>query len=82
MIIDYCEQEIVEEKMLVHIGFQFEDEPDSLYVAELSLDNDGYVSAWTLFFNGFDCKYTFRQEEKEHFIHYAQEQGISIRQKA
>lgn len=78
MIIDYCEQEIVEGKMQLHIGLQFEDEPDSLYVAELAVDDDGVVTEWKLFFNGFDCKYTFRPDEKEAFIHYAAEQGISI----
>lgn len=78
MIIDYCEQEIVEGKVQLHIGLQFEDEPESLYVAELAVDNEGVVTEWKLFFNGFDCKYTFRPDEKQAFIDYAAEQGISI----
>ncbi|BFT71335.1 hypothetical protein [Paenibacillus sp. P36] len=78
MIIDYCEQEIVEGKVQLHIGLQFEDEPDSLYVAELAVDDEGVVTEWKLFFNGFDCKYTFRPDEKEACIHYAAEQGITI----
>ena len=38
MIMDYCEQEILEGKVQLHIGLQFEDEPDSLYVAELEVE--------------------------------------------
>jgi hypothetical protein len=82
VIIDYCEQEIVEGRTHLHIGLQFEDEPDSLYVAELELNVDGRVRSWQLFFNGFDCKYAFRQEEKELLIHFAAEQGISIHPEA
>jgi hypothetical protein len=78
MIMDYCEQEITDGKSLLHIGLQFEDEPDSLYVAELELDEDGVVVRWELYFNGFDCKYNFRPTEKEAMIHYAAQQGITI----
>ncbi|OCT12447.1 hypothetical protein A8709_31980 [Paenibacillus pectinilyticus] len=80
MIMDYCEQEITEEKTLLHIGLQFEDEPDSLYVAELEIDEDGVVASWQLFFNGFDCKYNFRPSEKAEMMHYAAQQGITIRE--
>lgn len=80
MIMDYCEQEISEGQTLIHIGLQFEDEPDSLYVAELEVDEQGVVKHWQLFFNGFDCKYHFRPSEKEEMIHYAAQQGISIRE--
>lgn len=79
MIIDYCEQEITEGKMQLHIGLQFEDEPDSLYVAELSAGEDGVITAWSLFFNGFDCKYNFKPEEKAAMIRYAAEQGITVK---
>ncbi|MBP1962063.1 hypothetical protein [Paenibacillus aceris] len=79
MIMDYCEQEITDGKMQLHIGLQFEDEPDSLYVAELAVDDGGMVTEWKLFFNGFDCKYSFRSDEKEALIHYAAEQGIMIK---
>ncbi|MEW9699098.1 hypothetical protein [Paenibacillus sp. SI8] len=82
MVIDYCEEEIVEERTQLHIGLQFEDEPGSLYVAELELGVDESVSSWKLYFNGFDCKYTFRHEEKEQLIQYAAEQGIAIRMNA
>ncbi|NOU64458.1 hypothetical protein GC096_10500 [Paenibacillus sp. LMG 31461] len=80
MIMDYCEQEISEGQTFIHIGLQFEDEPDSLYVAELEVDDQGVVKHWQLFFNGFDCKYNFRPTEKEEMIHYAAQQGISIRE--
>ncbi|SDO08702.1 hypothetical protein SAMN04487897_10834 [Paenibacillus sp. yr247] len=78
MIMDYCEQEIVEDKVQLHIGLQFEDEPDSLYVAELQLSDDGIVREWKLFFNGFDCSYIFRPEEREALIRFAAEQGVTI----
>ncbi|MEC0230945.1 hypothetical protein [Paenibacillus alba] len=78
MIMDYCERGISEEMVQVHIGLQFEDEPDSLYVAELAVGDDGYVTEWKLFFNGFDCKYTFRPDEIEALIDYAGEHGIVI----
>ncbi|MDD9267541.1 hypothetical protein ACFPES_10950 [Paenibacillus sp. GCM10023248] len=78
MIFDYCEQEMTENGMQLHIGLQFEDEPDSLYVAELSAGADGTVTSWMLYFNGFDCKYSFKPEEKEALIRYAAEQGIPI----
>lgn len=78
MIMDYCEQEITDGKSLLHIGLQFEDEPDSLYVAELEVDENGVVVRWELYFNGFDCKYKFRPSEKEEMIHYAAQQGINI----
>ncbi|GFZ99222.1 hypothetical protein GCM10008018_51790 [Paenibacillus marchantiophytorum] len=78
MIMDYCEQDVIDGKVQLHIGLQFEDEPDSLYVAELAVADNGDVKAWTLFFNGFDCKYTFRPEEIEALIRYAAEHGITI----
>lgn len=81
MIMDYCEQEISEDQTLIHIGLQFEDEPDSLYVAELEVDVLGVVKSWQLFFNGFDCKYNFRPSEKEEMIHYAALQGITIHER-
>ena len=64
------------DKTLIHIGLQFEDEPDSLYVAELEVDDQGVVKQWQLFFNGFDCKYNFRPSEKEEMIHYAVNKGL------
>lgn len=79
MIMDYCEQEKLEDVTRIHIGLQFEDEPDSLYVAELEVDDQGVVKIWQLYFNGFDCKYKFRQEEKEEIIQYAGQEGITIR---
>ncbi|NOU99307.1 hypothetical protein [Paenibacillus planticolens] len=79
MIIDYCEQQKTDGQIQLHIGLQFEDEPDSLYVAELAVDNNGEVLEWKLFFNGFDCKYNFHSHEKEALIHYAAEQGIIIK---
>ncbi|MFC5447985.1 hypothetical protein [Paenibacillus aestuarii] len=78
MKFDYCEQEIADGQTLLHIGLQFEDEPDSLYVAELQLDGNARVSVWKLYYNGFDCGYPFKPEEKEQLIAYAAEQGIRI----
>ncbi|WNR42536.1 hypothetical protein [Paenibacillus roseipurpureus] len=80
MIKDYCEQEIIDGKAHIHIGLQFEDEPDSLYVAVLEGDEIGAVSRWQLFYNGFDCNYQFKPHEKEELIHYAAEQGITLRE--
>lgn len=80
MIMDYCEQEITEGKVQLHIGLQFEDEPDSLYVAELELGDNGVIREWKLFFNGFDCNYTFRPAEREALVRYAAEQGITIQE--
>ncbi|TXK83479.1 hypothetical protein [Paenibacillus sp. N3.4] len=73
MIMDYCEREIVDGRVHFHIGLQFEDEPDSLYVAELELKEDGSVQELKLYFNGFDCKYKFRPEESDALIRYAAE---------
>jgi hypothetical protein len=81
VIMDYCEQEMTEGKVQLHIGLQFEDEPDSLYVAELELGDNGVVSEWKLFFNGLDCNYTFRPAEKEALVLYAAEQGITIQER-
>ncbi|NRF89611.1 hypothetical protein HQN89_00980 [Paenibacillus frigoriresistens] len=81
MIMDYCEQEITEGRVQLHVGLQFEDEPDSLYVAELELEENGVVKEWKLFFNGFDCNYTFRPEERETLVLYAAEQGITIQER-
>ncbi|MFD0694934.1 hypothetical protein ACFQZT_12580 [Paenibacillus sp. GCM10027628] len=79
MIFDYCEKENTEGLTVLHIGLQFEDEPDALYVAVLELAEDDSVNDWKLFYNGFDCGYAFRPEEKAALIHYAAEQGISLR---
>jgi|GEM_PF-2368764 len=78
MTFDYCEQENADGQTLLHIGLQFEDEPDSLYVAELKMDGDGIISVWKLYFNGFDCSYSFKPEEKSQLIAYAAGQGVRI----
>jgi hypothetical protein len=80
VIMEYCEQEIAEGKVQHHIGLQIEDEPDSLYVAELEMGDECIVTEWKLFFNGFNCNYTFRPAEREALIRYAAEQGITIRE--
>jgi hypothetical protein len=65
VIIDYHEVEPDHNGGLsIHVGIQFEDEPESLYVVSISADKDAKVTSWQLLFNGFDCKYTFKAEEK------------------
>ncbi|MBP1988998.1 hypothetical protein [Paenibacillus eucommiae] len=65
MIIDYHEVERNGDELLIYIGIQFEDEPDSLYVVSITAGDDGTVKEWKLLYNGVDCKYTFKPEEKQ-----------------
>jgi hypothetical protein len=79
LIIDYHEAETEPDGELnIHVGIQFEDEPDSLYVIHISADVNGWVKAWTLLFNGVDCKYTFKPEEKEDVLARLSEDGMHL----
>jgi hypothetical protein len=79
LIIDYHEAETgPDDELNIHVGIQFEDEPDSLYVIHISADVNGWVKAWTLLFNGVDCKYTFKTEEKAEVLAHLSEDGILI----
>jgi hypothetical protein len=66
MKFDYCEFENKSEQtMEIDIGCRFEDEPDELYVIQISLQKDeGKVQELKLVFNRMDCKYVFKPEEK------------------
>jgi hypothetical protein len=67
MNFDYCELELVEaeggDRHLVAVGCRFEDEPDELYVIHLIVNRQGGIEELKLYFNGHDCKYTFKPEE-------------------
>jgi hypothetical protein len=79
LIIDYHEVEPSQEGGLsIHVGIQFEDEPDSLYVAHIRSDANGSVQEWKLFFNGFDCQYSFKKEEKAQLQERLSSDGIRI----
>lgn len=65
MIIDYHEVENgTGGEMNIYAGVQFEDEPDTLYVVNIIADSNGRVIEWKLLFNGFDCDYYFKENEK------------------
>ncbi|MCR8633889.1 hypothetical protein [Paenibacillus radicis (ex Xue et al. 2023)] len=65
MIFDYCELESIQSGQLTIIaGCRFADEPDELYVVQLDTLQDGTVQELGLYFNGNDCKYSFKQEER------------------
>lgn len=81
MIIDYYETEADGETLVVYVGVQFEDEPDALYVAELALVG-GIVRRWALHYNGLDCGYTFRPEEREQLCAYLTDKGVEARSEA
>jgi hypothetical protein len=79
LIIDYHEVETEPDGELnIHVGIQFEDEPDSLYVIQISADVNGWVRAWTLLYNGMDCKYSFKPEEKEEVLVRLSEDGMVL----
>jgi hypothetical protein len=79
LIIDYHEAETGPDgELSIHVGIQFEDEPDSLYVIHINADVNGWVKAWMLLFNGVDCKYTFKPEEKEEVRAHLSEDEILI----
>ncbi|UJF31218.1 hypothetical protein [Paenibacillus hexagrammi] len=78
MIIDYWEKDDSGSEPNIYVGLQFEDEPDSLYVAELILAEDRSIHKWGLLFNGFDCNYAFREEEKDQITTYLKSQGLEL----
>ncbi|MGG1551690.1 hypothetical protein [Paenibacillus ferrarius] len=77
MKLDYCEQEQQDGVVIAHVGLQFEDEPDSLYVARVEIGAEGAVRLWELYYNGFDCKYSFSEAEKAVLLAYMKEQGVA-----
>jgi hypothetical protein len=79
LIIDYHEAETEPDgELSIHVGIQFEDEPDSLYVIQICADVNGWVKEWTLLYNGVDCKYTFKPEEKEIVLARLSEDGMLL----
>ncbi|SEB67246.1 hypothetical protein [Paenibacillus sp. GP183] len=82
MIIDYHEAETKPDgELSIHVGIQFEDEPDSLYVIHISVDVNGWVKAWTLLYNGVDCKYNFKPEEKVKVLAHLSEAGMLLQER-
>jgi hypothetical protein len=77
VIIDYFETEHDDEDLLVRVGLQFEDEPGALYMALLTCQGTS-TSDMKLYYNGFDCKYAFKQEEKQLIKQYLMDQGLVI----
>ncbi|NOU97652.1 hypothetical protein GC093_31150 [Paenibacillus sp. LMG 31456] len=64
MIFDYYELESLQSGFLtIIVGCRFADEPDELYVIQLDTLQDGTVQELKLYFNGNDCKYTFKPDE-------------------
>jgi hypothetical protein len=79
LIIDYHEAETGPDgELSIHVGIQFEDEPDSLYVIHIDVDAKDSVKEWTLLFNGADCKYTFKPDEKDEVLTYLSQNAIVI----
>ncbi|WP_068775317.1 hypothetical protein [Paenibacillus sp. FJAT-26967] len=76
MIIDYHEVHPSEAYLNVTVGIHFEDEPDSYYVIDLYAAEDGLVTDMLLLYNGFQCKYTFKSEEKQAITAYLNEQKL------
>ncbi|MCU6795937.1 hypothetical protein OB236_27840 [Paenibacillus sp. WQ 127069] len=73
MKFDYCEFENESEQSVeIDIGCRFDDEPDELYVIQLILGKDGTSLGIKLLFNGLDCKYQFKPEEKTSIVSYIQ----------
>jgi hypothetical protein len=65
-------------ELIVHIGIQFEDEPDALYVVHITADSEAQVKDWQLLYNGFDCKYTFKSEEKYQLLNHLEQDGLKL----
>jgi hypothetical protein len=66
MKFDYCQFENGQDgSMTIFVGCSFEDEPDELYVIEICTQANGKAPhGLRLLFNGMDCKYSFKSEEK------------------
>jgi hypothetical protein len=74
MKFDYCNfEDGPDESLLIYIGSSFIDEPEELYVIELAALKNGKVLSMKLLFNGMDCKYSFKAEEKALIQTYVQE---------
>jgi hypothetical protein len=79
LIIDYHEAECSPDgELSIYAGIQFEDEADSLYVIHISADSSGQVKEWKLLFNGFDCNYVFKEDEKKELQNRLSQDGIFI----
>jgi hypothetical protein len=71
MNFDYCEFEKGSaQAMEIYIGCRFIDEPEELYVIHVSAHQDGNAKGLKLLFNGMDCKYSFKAEEKASIVDY------------
>ncbi|SFK93448.1 hypothetical protein SAMN03159341_102242 [Paenibacillus sp. 1_12] len=71
MKFDYCEFENESEQSIeIDMGCRFDDEPDELYVIQIMFHKDGTSLGLKLLFNGLDCKYQFKPEEKSSIIDY------------
>lgn len=74
MKFDYCEIENGSaQTMDIYMGCRFDDEPEELYVIQLNVRKDGITQVLKLLFNGMDCKYLFKDEEKASIRDYIYE---------
>ncbi|NHN28816.1 hypothetical protein [Paenibacillus agricola] len=74
MKFDYCEIEDGSAQTLaIYVGCRFEDEPEELYVIQLHISKNGIVQLLKLLFNGMDCRYSFKDEEKASIKNYIYE---------
>ncbi|MFC0214236.1 hypothetical protein ACFFK0_17545 [Paenibacillus chartarius] len=48
----------------IQIGLKFDDEPEELYVAHVHMDDQGILGVPVLYFNGMDCRYAWKTDER------------------
>ncbi|PZE22034.1 hypothetical protein [Paenibacillus xerothermodurans] len=65
MVFDYVEFDSAGDKdITILVGCRFADEPEELYVVEVRALKNGLLNDWRLLFNGMDCKYDFKPDER------------------
>jgi hypothetical protein len=76
---DYAEAERSEDGGWdVHVGLQFADEPGELYAAHVRIGANGDVRGIDLFFNGMNCRYEWRDGEREALLQYVRDRHPEI----
>lgn len=75
MEFDYCnvEQDEMNQQLLLEIGCKFQDEPDELYVIQLTGQKSGALKEVQLLFNAMDCRYSFKEDELVALMNYVRD---------
>ncbi|GAA4867618.1 hypothetical protein GCM10023310_54200 [Paenibacillus vulneris] len=76
MEFDYCNVELdeIKERLFMEIGCKFQDEPEELYVIQMTGEPSGTLKEVRLLFNTMDCRYSFKEDELASLLEYVREQ--------